>query len=144
MAFICWVKILPLGSERANVRQDVLDFTLIELAGPGRHRDPWSPELNDLKQLCILLFPRFRSREISRPRFELRSRNAIALAPAAMAIYAVLLIDVLPFVQIRPELGGLPQCREAGKSKPDDQGKPERDRNVLFHNFPRQHPIEFP
>src|SRR5213080_268606 len=124
MAFICLAKILLLRSEGANVRQDVLDFTLIELADPGRHRGPGTPELNNLKQFRILLFSRFRSREISRHRLQLRGRNAIALATAAMAIDAVLLIDVLPFVQIRPELGGLPQCREAGKSKPDDQGKP--------------------
>src|SRR5207253_6735217 len=99
------------------------DFTLIELADTGRHRGPGTPEPNGLKQLHILLFSRCRSREINRHRLQLRGRNAIALAPAAMAIDAVLLIDVLPFVQIRPELG-LPQCRETGKSKPDDQGKP--------------------
>src|SRR5438552_6461300 len=124
MTFILLGKNSPLGSERANVRQDVLDFTLIELADPGRHSGPGTPEFNDLKQLRILLFSRFRSRKISGRGLQLRGRNAIALATAAMAIDAVLLIDVLPFIQIRPELGGLPQCREAGKSKPDDQGKP--------------------
>src|SRR5438445_8039809 len=98
MAFICLAKILLLRSERANVRQDVLDFTLIELADPGRHRGPGTPELNDLKQLRILLFSRCRSRKISRYRLQLRSRNAIAFAPPAMAIDAVLLIDVLPLV----------------------------------------------
>ena len=108
MAFICLAKILLLRSERANVRQDVLDFTLIELADPGRHRGPGTPKLNDLKQLRILFFSRFRSREISRRGFQLRGRNSIALAPAAMAIDSILPVDTLPFVKIRPEIGGLP------------------------------------
>ena len=88
MAFICLAKILLLRSEGANVRQDVLDFTLIELADPGRHCGPGTPELNDLKQLRILLFSRFRSREVSRHGLQLRGRNAIALATAAMEVQA--------------------------------------------------------